>query len=105
MQRSFVNKQKSDDLHFRWQKDIFDYKRVRLIEKAEEKLYPKNPNTAPEPEKFKEIMREVNKMVFQFQGNNSGLNFGKCKKKGTFMDFIPGILMDENRECFEHRRS
>lgn len=97
LKRSLVNRQKHVDFHYKMQKDHFNIKRLKLLEKAE-RWFEKS-----EKEKAKVVLKEVRKMKFVFSEDSCSLSFGKCSIKQKEISFIPGVVMEENFNCFKHR--
>lgn len=98
MVRSTSSRQKSVDLHYRWQKDSFDKKRMRMIEKSE---FWRDKG---ENEKAKLLLKEARKLIFQFDESECAIHYGGCDKFNKDVSFIPNICQLETQECFEHRR-
>lgn len=97
--RSISKRQKSVDLHYKWQKDAFDGNRLRIIEKAEYWI------SKGEKQKAKALLKEARKLVFQFDESECAIHYGECGKLNKEVSFIPETIQLETQECFEHRRS
>lgn len=97
--RSISKRQKSVDLHYKWQKDSFDTKRRKMIENAEDWI------GKGEKKKAKTLLKEARKMVFQFDESGCAIHFGRCGKLNKEVSFMPNTLQLDTQECFEHRRS
>ena len=100
MIRSFVERQKHEDLHYEMQKNVFNAGRIKLLKKAEEHL------RKGYADKAKAIFKEVKSMVFVYDGSSTSLSYGACniKNKKKIFSFIPNIAMEENFNCFNHRK-
>ena len=98
IERSLVKRQQSVDKHYLWQKNGFDIKRMKILKRVE------FWNKKQESEKAKLLLKEVRKMVFQFDESECAIHFGECKKLNKDVSFIPNICQLETQECFEHRR-
>lgn len=98
--RSFVGRQKHEDFHYECQKRLFDIHRLKLLSKYEKHLKKGNK------EKAKLIFKEVKSMNFVYDGGKASLFYGYCsiKNKKKEFSFIPNTVMEENFNCFEHRR-
>lgn len=97
--RSISKRQKSVDLHYKWQKDYFDQKRMKIIERAEYWMEKGDKNKA------KELLKDARKMIFQFDESECTFHYGHCGKLNKEVSCIPETLQLETQECFEHRRS
>ena len=100
MARSFVERQKHEDLHYTMQKNVFNAGRLKLLKKAEEHLIKGYKDKA------KAIFKEVKSMTFIYDSSSTSLSFGVCnlKNKKKVFSFIPSIVMEENFNCFTHRK-
>lgn len=99
MARSFVERQKHEDLNFTMQKNLFNAGRLKLLKKAEEHL------RKGYKDKAKAIFKEVKSMKFIYDGSSTSLSFGVCNiKNKKKISFIPETIMEENFNCFEHRK-
>jgi len=96
--RSMFRRQKSVDLHYKWQKDYFDNKRLRIINRAQYWI------DKGEKAKAKLLLKEARNMVFQFDESECALHYGDCGKLNKQVSCIPEILQLDTQECFEHRR-
>ena len=108
MERSLSRRQSHVDLHYRMQKDLFDTKRRKLLEKGEMHL----KKSAADPnkkdyykDKAKNNFKEARKMKFVFDEGSCTLSYGRCTIKQKDISFIPEIVMEENFNCFKHRKS
>jgi hypothetical protein len=101
MTRSFIERQKHEDLHYIMQKNVFNSGRLKLLKKAEEHLRKGYKGKA------KAIFKEVKSMNFVYDGGSTSLSFGICniKNKKEVFSFIPSIVMEENFNCFTHRKN
>lgn len=98
MVRDFVARQESVDLHYGWQKDTFNIKRIKLLKAA------KKHEDNSKPEKAKLLVKEARKMKFQFDEKGCAISYGDCKKFEKKVSFIPNILQLDTQECFENRK-
>lgn len=98
LERSISKRQKHVDLHYRLQKNYFDIKRIKLLEKGEWRL------KRGEKEKAKQIFKEARKLVFVFDEGECSLHYGYCNKYKKEASFISNILQLETQECFKHRK-
>jgi hypothetical protein len=76
---------------------LFNSKKSNLINKANDWI---NKN---EPDKAKQIMKQVEKMKFVFE-YDSPIVYGNCSKLNKPVTFIPNVCQIETQECFEHRK-
>jgi len=95
--RSLVKRQKHIDFLYIEQKRLFDTKRLKLVEAAEDWI------VKGERKKAKDILKQVNEMNFVFS-LNSRIAFGYCSKNKKDVSFIPNTCQLETQECFQHRR-
>lgn len=100
MTRSFVERQKHEDLHYNMQKSVFNAHRLKLLAKAEQHL------KKDRKDKAKAIFKEVKTMKFVYDGGSTSLSFGICniKNKKKIFSFIPNTIMEDNINCFTHRK-
>lgn len=77
--------------------DAFNSEKERLIEKSNQW------RKKGESEKADQIVKEVSKMKFEPQINQS-INYGNCVKLNKPVSFIPDTCQIETQKCFEHRK-
>lgn len=99
MDRSLLKRQESVDKHYRWQKDHFDGRRIRLLRKAEDH------ENKGYPDKARVLIKEARKMKFQFDESECAIHYGDCTKLEKDVSFIPNVCQLDTQECFEHRKS
>ena len=98
MDRDLVKRQSSVDLHFKWQKDYFDLKRIKKLVKA--KFWKENGDDR----KSQLLIKEARKMRFEFDESECAIHYGTCEKFNKDVSFIPGVCQIEEQNCFQHRR-
>lgn len=91
--------QKSLTDHHRWQLDYFNTCRDNLIAKAKDWLIRLN-----DQKKHDFIMKEVEKMKFQFDKSTCAINYGHCSKLDKQVSFIPNTLQLDTQLCFVNRK-
>lgn len=84
--------------HEKWQLDYFNAVKNNLKKRAEERI------KKGEIEKVNNILKEMNKMKFQFDKSTCSINYGNCTKFNKEVSFIPNILQVDTQDCFKHRR-
>ena len=99
LKRSLVRRQEHVDFHYRMQKDSFDVKRIKLLKAGERR------SARGEYDKAKLLFKEARKIKFIFSESSCSLSYGDCIVKQKQISFIPEIVMEENLNCFEHRKS
>ena len=97
LERSLLKRQKSVDLHYKWQKEYFDNKRIKKLERAE--FWSENNDI----DKSRLLIKSARKMAFQFNESECAIHFGKCKKLNKNVLFIPEVCQLETQKCFQHR--
>ncbi len=105
--RSLSKRQNHVDFHYKMQKDLFDKKRIKLLEKGEFHLNKALMNPTKSDyykDKAKNNFKESRKMKFVFDEGSCTLSYGRCSIKQKDMSFISEILMEENFNCFKHRK-
>ena len=98
MVRDFDRLEQAKSQHCEWQLNLFNSTKRNLINKADDWI---NKN---EPDKAKQIMKQVEKMKFVFE-YDSPIAYGNCSKLNKPVTFIPNVCQIETQECFEHRKS
>ncbi len=98
MDRNLIKRQKSVDLHFRWQKDYFDLKRMKKLVKA--KFWKDNGDV----HKSSLLIKEARKMRFEFDESECAIHYGWCEKLNKDVSFIPEVCQLEEQKCFQHRK-
>ena len=99
MTRSISKKQDHVDFHYRMQKDLFDTKRKKVIIAGERRL------AKGEKDKAKALFKEARNMNFVFSQDSCTLSYGYCEIYKKDISFIPEIIMEENINCFKHRKT
>lgn len=87
------------DRHYKWQKDYHEILKAKLVEKG--KYYRDKKNDL---EMYDKLLTEADKMKFQFNKNEAGINYGTCDKLHKSVSFIPNTCQIETQKCFKHRR-
>lgn len=107
LKRSLINRQKHVDFHYKMQKNLFDVARQKLLAKGELHL-KKSENDLSKADYYKEKaknnFKEARKMNFVFSEDSCSLFYGSCFKIKKGFSFIPSILMEDNINCFKHRK-
>lgn len=98
MARDSVKFNASTELHYKWQLDDFNRRKDRLNNLVDKKYRDQELVAGYQLE------QEYNKMKFQFDRNESKLNFGDCTKFSKPVSFIPGVCQLDTQGCFEHRK-
>lgn len=98
MQRDIEKYNQSQDLHKKWQLDEFNR---NVMAKKQLALKARREN---ELLKYNNLLVEAEKMKFQFNRNESKINYGKCLKLGKDVSFLPGVCQLDTQECFKHRK-
>lgn len=88
----------SQKQHEKWQLDYLNSVKENLRKRAKERV------KKGETEKAKNILKELDKMKFQFDKSTCSINYGHCTKFDKEVSFIPNILQISTQECFKHRR-
>jgi hypothetical protein len=97
--------------HKQWQQNYFDTIRQNLLNKADvyhtefetQSIYSRKKHKYNQ-EKGDNLVREANKLRFQFSKKGCTTNYGKCDKLNKDISFIPNTLQFETQDCFKHRR-
>jgi hypothetical protein len=90
---------KSLEDHHRWQLSYFNTIRQGLYTKSE---FWKSKG---EDKKAETLIKEADKMVFQFDKKEASINYGHCDKFNKSVSFLPNTIQIDTQECFEHRRN
>ncbi len=97
-ERSLSRRQTHVDFHYLMQKEAFDRRRIKLLEKGEWWLWKKK-NKA----KAKVLFKEARAMKFQFDESKCSLVYGYCRKFEKQVSAIPNTLQLHTQDCFLHR--
>jgi len=97
LERSLSKRQKHVDFHFKLQKNHFNSRRMKLLEKGEWRL------RRGEKDKAKLIFKEARNMVFVFDEGGCSLHYGQCLKFDKDVSFVANTLQLDTQECFSHR--
>lgn len=97
MKRDFDKFKQSQELHYKWQLDWFKLQKRKLIEKAQEN------KRIGKIQVYDVLMKEANNMKFQFDRNESKINYGFCDKLNKEVSFIPSQCQLDTQNCFKHR--
>ena len=104
--RSLSKRQKHVDFHYQMQKNSFNVKRIKLLEKGEYHLRRAKNETEKAiyyKDKAKNNFKEARKMQFVFDEGSCSLGYGKCSKFDKEVSFIPQTLQLHTQNCFEIR--
>lgn len=100
MVRDSVKFRQSLELHKKWSLELFEGRKQLLTEIADEYRLIKG-----DLEKWSNLLKERDKMRFQFDKKEVSINYGDCSKLNKPVTFIAGVLQLETQECFTHRRN
>ena len=100
MVRDMGKLKESIELHRKWQFDHFEGRQNRLIAKANEYRLKKG-----DLETWDKLLRQAEKMKFQFNKKTVTINYGRCSKLDKDVSFIPNDIQLDTQECFQHRKS
>jgi hypothetical protein len=99
MIRNQDKKNKSLELHHKWQLDYFNVIKQKLIDKAV--WWKKRKNDI---EKWDLLMSDAESMKFVFDKSTAVISYGNCSKFNKPISFIPNICQIETQKCFKHRK-
>jgi hypothetical protein len=98
MKRNVERFKLSQKKHLEWQKSYFESKKNKIISNA--KIYKENNNI----EMYNKLIKESEKLKFQFDKSSCSINYGYCEKFSKDVSFIPNTCQPDTRHCFKHRK-
>lgn len=100
MERDLITYQKWHDWHKDMaQREYWNFKGKTILEAWE---LVDNAQTDNERSNAKGMLRVAFKIKFQFEKKYL-VSYGKCKKYGKDVSFLPNVCQLETQHCFEHR--
>lgn len=91
----------------KYQESIEMHRKMQLsqFESAKKSLYDKASYWMRKgcEEKHDALIREAEKMVFQFSKKDVSIHYGVCKLKNKNVTFIPNVCQIDTQCCFKHR--
>ncbi len=104
MIRDFDRFNESLKLHKKWQLDYFNLMVRKKRDAAWDYLFGKNGKSV-DYDKYRQLLKESEKMKFQFDKSSCTINYGTCDKFKKPVSFIPNQCSIDTQDCFVHRKN